>query len=157
MRTAAARTPSSQSDGEHDLPLHRGAKEWNKFAPKTLKQILIRSTNVLGLQPRSPKNLMRLTGEMICDNFQIIRCFDFLNHIDNMRPFAEVAFEPQGRGYFEPAIWRVGLTALTLLTTSAWPRTSFPCAAMWPASEKEVSRHIILGLKDMAGVCPPAS
>ena len=44
------------------------AKEWNKFAPKTLKQILIRSTNVLGYSPQ-PKNLMRLTGEMICDNF----------------------------------------------------------------------------------------
>lgn len=41
---------------------------------------------------------MRLTGEMICDNFQIIRCFDFLNHIDNMRPFAEVALSRQGRG-----------------------------------------------------------
>lgn len=41
------------------------AKEWNKFAPKTLKQILIRSTNVLGYSPQ-PKNLMRLTGEMIC-------------------------------------------------------------------------------------------
>lgn len=32
----------------------------------------------------------------------------------------------------------------------------FRVRAMWPGmSEKEVSRHIILGLKDMAGVCPP--
>lgn len=81
------------------------AKEWNKFAPKTLKQILIRSTNVLGYSPQ-PKNLMRLTGEMICDNFQIIRCFDFLNHIDNMRPFAEVALSRRDV-VFEPGHFHV--------------------------------------------------
>ena len=28
------------------------AREWNEFAPKTLKQILIRSTNVLGYKPQ---------------------------------------------------------------------------------------------------------
>lgn len=55
---------------EYDLPFTE-AKEWNKFAPKTLKRILIRSTNA-GYSPQP--NLMRLTGEMICDNFQIIRC-----------------------------------------------------------------------------------
>ena len=57
---------------------------------------------MLGYSPQ-PKNLMRLTGEMICDNFQIIRCFDFLNHIDNMRPFAEVALSRRDV-VFEPAI-----------------------------------------------------
>lgn len=31
------------------------AAEWNKFAPKTLKQILIRSTNVLGYKPQPPQ------------------------------------------------------------------------------------------------------
>ncbi|MEI3479339.1 MAG: hypothetical protein V8Q84_09860 [Bilophila sp.] len=32
------------------------ALEWNKFAPKTLKQILIRSTNVLGYTPAAEKS-----------------------------------------------------------------------------------------------------
>ena len=55
------------------------AHEWNVFAPRTLKQILIRSTNVLGYKPQ-PQNLMRRTGEMICEEYDVIRCFDFLNH-----------------------------------------------------------------------------
>ena len=62
------------------------AEEWNKFAPNTLKQLLIRSTNVLGYKPQ-PKNVMRRTGEMICEHYDVVRCFDFLNHIENMRPF----------------------------------------------------------------------
>ena len=130
------------------------AKEWNKFAPKTLKQILIRSTNVLGYSPQ-PKNLMRLTGEMICDNFQIIRCFDFLNHIDNMRPFAEVALSRRDV-VFEPAIsmsWANGFDVDHYLGVAE--NVLSVCGDVAGMSEKEVSRHIILGLKDMAGVCPP--
>ncbi len=130
------------------------AKEWNKFAPKTLKQILIRSTNVLGYSPQ-PKNLMRLTGEMICDNFQIIRCFDFLNHIDNMRPFAEVALSRRDV-VFEPAIsmsWANGFDVAHYLGVAE--NVLSVCGDVAGMSEKEVSRHIILGLKDMAGVCPP--
>ena len=49
------------------------AQAWNQFAPQTLKQILVRSTNVLGYSPQ-PKNLMRITGEMICDNYISIIC-----------------------------------------------------------------------------------
>lgn len=45
------------------------AKEWNRFAPKTLKQLLVRSTNVLGYTPQ-PRNLMLKTGEMICDTIR---------------------------------------------------------------------------------------
>ena len=59
------------------------AREWNAFAPKTLKQLLVRSTNVLGYSPQ-PKNLMRLTGEMICEHYDVVRCFDFLNEAENM-------------------------------------------------------------------------
>ena len=78
------------------------AAAWNRFAPNTLKQILVRSTNVLGYKPQ-PKNVMRLTGEMINEHYEVIRCFDFLNHIENMRPFAEVALSST-KNIFEPAI-----------------------------------------------------
>ena len=130
------------------------AKEWNKFAPKTLKQILIRSTNVLGYSPQ-PKNLMRLTGEMICDNFQIIRCFDFLNHVENMRPIAEVVMDRKDV-VFQPAIslsWAKGFDVNHYLGVTE--NILRMMADIMGADEKAAARSIILGLKDMAGVCPP--
>ena len=130
------------------------AQAWNQFAPKTLKQILVRSTNVLGYSPQ-PKNLMRITGEMICDNYQIIRCFDFLNHIDNMRPLAEVVMSRRDV-VFEPAIslsWAAGFTVEHYLSVAEnILRMNAEVAGL---SEGATSRQIILGLKDMAGVCPP--
>ncbi|TWI70290.1 pyruvate carboxylase [Desulfobotulus alkaliphilus] len=131
------------------------ADEWNDFAPDTLKQILIRSTNVLGYKPQ-PKNLMQTTGEMICENYDVIRCFDFLNHIENMRPFAEVVL-PKKYKIFQPAISMshargfdadhyLGVTEEILAMV----------ADVAGVSLEEASRIIILGLKDMAGVCPPA-
>ncbi|MDR2422214.1 MAG: ATP-grasp domain-containing protein, partial [Deltaproteobacteria bacterium] len=54
------------------------AAAWNQFAPKTQKQILVRSTNILGYKPQ-PAILMSRTTEIICQHFQVIRCFDFLN------------------------------------------------------------------------------
>ena len=130
------------------------AAEWNRFAPKTNKQILIRSTNVLGYKPQ-PKNLMRLTGEMICDHYHVIRCFDFLNHVDNMRPFAEVALDRKDR-IFQPAIsltpgrgfdieHYVGVAEAMLKM----------CAETSGLTVTQVASEIILGLKDMAGNCPP--
>ena len=134
-------------------PFTEGA-EWNRFAPKTLKQILIRSTNVLGYKPQ-PRNLMRMTGEMICDHHHIIRCFDFLNHVENMRPFAEVAMNRKDV-IFEPALsmsWAKGFDVPHYLeVTEAILRMVGNVAGMSP---EEASRNIILGLKDMAGVCPP--
>lgn len=136
------------------------AAEWNSFAPKTLKQILIRSTNVLGYKPQ-PKNLMRLTGEMICQHYDVIRCFDFLNHVENMRPFAEVVLAHGKDGnVFEPAI---------SLSWSPYRQRFFTvehymgvaeaivnmCAQVAGVSARQVEKRIILGLKDMAGVCPP--
>jgi len=130
------------------------AEQWNRVAPKTLKQILIRSTNVLGYKPQ-PRNLMRLTGEMICDHYQIIRCFDFLNHVDNMRPFAEVALSRK-EVVFEPAIslsWAKGFDVDHYIgVTSAILRMVGEVAGV---GESKASELIILGLKDMAGVCPP--
>jgi Pyruvate carboxylase len=130
------------------------AKEWNRFAPKTLKQLLVRSTNVLGYTPQ-PRNLMLKTGEMICDHYQVVRCFDFLNHVENMRPIAEVVMDRKDV-IFQPAIsmsWAKGFDVKHYLgVTEAMLRM---VGDIMGASPKEASRHIILGLKDMAGVCPP--
>ncbi len=130
------------------------ADEWNAFAPKTLKQLLVRSTNVLGYSPQ-PKNLMHKTAEMICDHYDVMRCFDFLNDIDNMAPLAEVVlnrrdviFEPtlsisvaQGfdiNHYLGVTEYILGVVAKTL-----------------GISTQKASKEIILGLKDMAGICSP--
>jgi pyruvate carboxylase len=130
------------------------AKAWNRAAPKTMKQILIRSTHVLGYKPQ-PKNLMRATAEKICEDYHIIRCFDFLNHIDNMRPFAEVALHTRGV-VFEPAIslsMGAGFSVDHYLgVTDDIIRQAGQILGI---GSHEASREIILGLKDMAGVCPP--
>jgi len=130
------------------------AAEWNKFAPRTLKQILIRSTNVLGYKPQ-PKNLMQLTGEMICEHYEVIRCFDFLNHVENMRPFAEVVLSSD-KHLWEPAIslsWAKGFDVKRYLEVTE--EILAMCADVAGVSKKKVQQRIILGLKDMAGVCPP--
>lgn len=130
------------------------AAAWNRFAPKTLKQILIRSTNVLGYKPQ-PKNLMRLTGEMICDHYQIIRCFDFLNHVENMRPFAEVVMN-RSNVVFQPSLsmsWAKGFDVQHYLNVTE--EVLRMCADVAGMSVNQTSEIITLGLKDMAGVCPP--
>ena len=130
------------------------AVAWNRFAPKTFKQILVRSTNVLGYTPQ-PKNLMQLTGELICDNFQVVRCFDFLNHAENMKPFASVIMSRKNV-IFEPALslsWAKGFDVEHYI--QAAEHILHMCAQASGLSEQDVSGQIILGLKDMAGVCPP--
>jgi pyruvate carboxylase len=134
-------------------PFHE-AKEWNRFAPKTLKQILVRSTNVLGYAPQ-PKNLMHITGEMICDHYQVVRCFDFLNHVENMRPLAEVVMNRKDV-VFEPAIslsWAKGFDVPHYLGVTE--HILAMTANILGIDSKQAAKHIILGLKDMAGVCPP--
>ena len=130
------------------------AAQWKEFAPRTLKQILIRSTNILGYKPQ-PRNLMRKTGEMICDHYDIIRCFDFLNHIENMRPFAEVAMASK-TNIFEPAIslsFAKGFDIKHYLSvTDEIVRMITDVSGL---KKKQAIRTMILGLKDMAGVCPP--
>ncbi len=132
------------------------AHEWNVFAPRSLKQILIRSTNVLGYKPQ-PRNLMRRTGEMICEEYDVIRCFDFLNHTENMLPFAEVALSKENKGnIWQPAIslsWAKGFTVEHYVgVADELIRMSAKAAGTTP---KKVQKMIILGLKDMGGVCPP--
>ena len=130
------------------------AAEWNRFAPKTLKQLLIRSTNVLGYKPQ-PRNLMRLTGEMICEHYDVIRCFDFLNHIDNMYPFAEVALSRPGV-IFEPAIsfsYAKGFDVQHYL--GVLEAILEQVAKAGGMTKAKAAKSIILCLKDMAGMCPP--
>ena len=130
------------------------ARVWNQFAPMTPKQILIRSTNLLGYKPQ-PKNLMQLTGEAICRDYDIIRCFDFLNHVDNMRPFAEVVLNSK-QNVFQPAVslsWAKGFSVNHYLgVVDAIVQQAADVAGV---STLKAESLIILGLKDMAGVCPP--
>ncbi|MGM0453273.1 MAG: pyruvate carboxylase [Thermodesulfobacteriota bacterium] len=130
------------------------AEEWNRFAPNTLKQILIRSTNVLGYKPQ-PRSLMRKTGEMICAHYDVIRCFDFLNHTENMQPFAEIVLDSPGN-IFEPALslsYARGFdVAHYMALTDEIIRMTASVAGV---GKDQAARMIILGLKDMAGVCPP--
>ncbi len=130
------------------------AKEMNRIAPKTMKQILIRSTNVLGYRPQ-PRNLMYATAEKICEEFHVIRSFDFLNHIENMRPFAEVILHTPSV-VFQPSLslsYGRGFTVGHYLdvTREILQQT----AQILGKDLVEASRNIILGLKDMAGNCPP--
>ncbi|MDR1776914.1 MAG: pyruvate carboxylase [Desulfovibrio sp.] len=130
------------------------AREWNSFAPKTLKQLLVRSTNVLGYTPQ-PRNLMRVTGEMICDCYHVVRCFDFLNHMENMLPIAEVVLSRRDV-IFQPAISLSYAESFSvghyLDVAEAVVRMT---AGIMGVDPKKASRHIMLGLKDMAGACPP--
>ncbi len=130
------------------------AQAWNRFAPKTLKQILVRSTNVLGYTPQ-PRNLMQMTCEMICEHYHIIRCFDFLNHIENMRPLAEVVLN-RNDVVFEPALslsWSKGFDVAHYLGVTEHILTM--TSQVLGISADAASAQIILGLKDMAGMCPP--
>ncbi|RJX30369.1 MAG: pyruvate carboxylase [Oxalobacter sp.] len=130
------------------------ARELNRVAPKTLKQILVRSTNVLGYRPQ-PRNLMRATAEKICEEFHVIRSFDFLNHIENMKPFAEVVLSHKGV-IFEPSLslsYGRGFTVEHYLKVTE--EILRQTAEILGSNLNEASRNIILGLKDMAGNCPP--
>ncbi|MDR1165808.1 MAG: pyruvate carboxylase [Deltaproteobacteria bacterium] len=130
------------------------AKEWNDFAPKTHKQILVRSTNILGYKPQ-PASLMRLTGETICRYFSVVRCFDFLNHAPNMAPLAEVVLSDRSV-LFEPAIslsYGHGFDVAHYLGVASSLLET--CAKAAGVSLAKISKIICLGLKDMAGVCPP--
>ncbi len=134
-------------------PFHE-AKEWNCFAPNTAKQILIRSTNLLGYKPQTQK-LMQMTGEMICEDYEVIRCFDFLNHIENMRPIAEVIMNHPANT-FEPAI---SLSWTKKFDIDHYLGVTEEIIAMVTdvsgLQKSDALKNFSLGLKDMAGVCPP--
>ncbi len=130
------------------------ANRWNIFAPKTNKQLLLRSTNGLGYVPQ-PKNVMRKTAEMISENYNIIRCFDFLNDIDNMLPLAEIFLDRKDI-IFEPALSisvAKGFDVQHYLQVTDYILDTV--GKVLGISKKKASKEIILGLKDMAGVCSP--
>jgi pyruvate carboxylase len=130
------------------------AEEWNTFAPNTQKMILIRSTNILGYAPQA-REVMERTGRMIIKDYHVIRCFDFLNHIDNMVPFAEIVLQAENR-IFEPAIslsWAEGFTIEHYL--SVLNDILSMVGRILGCDEAGASKQIIFCLKDMAGVCPP--
>ncbi|MDL1973664.1 MAG: pyruvate carboxylase [Deltaproteobacteria bacterium] len=130
------------------------AADWNKFAPNTQKLILIRSTNVLGYAPQG-REIMRRTGEMIAKHYHVIRCFDFLNHIENMAPFAEIALKAENR-IFQPAIslsWAQGFDVPHYL--GVLEDILSMTGRILECENDEASKKIIFCLKDMAGVCPP--
>ena len=136
------------------------AREWRQLAPRTLQQVLVRSTNLLGYKPQG-RALMQKMAARLCELYDIIRCFDFLNYAPNMAPLAEVIL-PLDDVIFEPAI------SLSVIGTGAGARYSLRhylevaesilkmCAQAAGCSVEQAAERIILGLKDMAGVCPPA-
>ncbi|MBW2568842.1 MAG: pyruvate carboxylase [Deltaproteobacteria bacterium] len=130
------------------------AADWNEFAPNTQKLILIRSTNVLGYAPQC-REVMKRTGEMIVKHYHVIRCFDFLNHIENMAPFAEIVLKTENR-IFQPAIslsWAQGFDVPHYL--GVLDDILSMVGRILECNKDKASREIILCLKDMAGVCPP--
>ncbi|MDR1395564.1 MAG: ATP-grasp domain-containing protein, partial [Deltaproteobacteria bacterium] len=127
---------------------------WNQFAPKSMKQILIRSTNILGYKPM-PALLMQKTAELICQHFHVVRCFDFLNHAANMAPIAKVVLSNPGI-LFEPALsLSIGPGFTVRHYTEAAQAVLEMCARVSGLPKNEIPRHVSLGLKDMAGFCPP--
>jgi pyruvate carboxylase len=130
------------------------ARVWNQFAPLTSKQILVRSTNLLGYKPQ-PKNLMQLTSEAICEQHDIVRCFDFLNDIRNMRPLAEVVLNSRSN-VWQPAVslsWSKDFDVNHYL--GVVEQIVQQAADVTGETVTKARSRFILGLKDMAGVCPP--
>jgi pyruvate carboxylase len=132
----------------------REAGQWNCFAPYTPKMILVRSTNLLGYAPQS-RAVMERTVRKIIKHFQVVRCFDFLNHIENMTPLAEIVLA-QERNIFAPAIsfsWAEGFDAPHYL--GVLEEILDLVGRVLGISRAAAAREIILVIKDMAGVAPP--
>jgi len=134
-------------------PWHEAA-EWNRFAPHTPKLILTRSTNLLGYAPQC-RGVMQRTVRTIIQHFHVVRCFDFLNHIENMAPLAEIVLQSQ-RNVFAPAIsfsWAEGFTIAHY--SAVLDEILGMVGGILGCSRSQAAREIILVIKDMAGVAPP--
>ena len=131
------------------------AREWNSFAPKTLKQLLVRSTNVLGLHAAAPQPHASDRGNDLRSLLRgaLLRLPQPCGK--TCGPIAEVVMDRRDV-VFEPAIslsWAKGFDVEHYLgVTESFLRMMGDIMGKSPS---EASRHIILGLKDMAGVCPP--
>lgn len=120
-------------------------RAWKDTLRHTMTQTLIRSTNAFGYRAY-PKNVLRKTVEAFLPTIDVWRCFDFLNHIENMVPVGETVLA--GGKIFQPAIsytesddttdeYYLGVTARILQLFGG-------------------EKNVILAIKDMAGVGSPA-
>ena len=131
------------------------AAEWRQLAPNSLQQVLVRSTNLLGYKPQG-RMMMQKMGARLCELYDIIRCFDFLNCAANMLPLAEVVLQ-RTDVVFEPTLSLsvVGERYSVEHYLEAAQQIIAMCAKAARRPESEVPQFIILGLKDMAGMCSP--
>ena len=98
---------------------------------------------------------MRRAGKMICEHYDVLRCFDFLNHIENMRPFAEMALA-SSKNIWEPAISLSFAKDFDVPHYLGVVREIIDMnAEVLGCSRDAAEKTFILGLKDMAGSCPP--
>jgi len=107
--------------------------------PNVLLQTLVRETSLWGYRPY-PKNIIEYAVSRV--DIDVWRCFSFLNDVRNMRTVAEVVI---GRGkIFEPTI---SFTDANWTTDSYYLGVVDDIISLCGGTE-----HIILAIKDMAGV-----
>jgi len=110
--------------------------------PNVLLQTLIRETNLWGYRPYS-KNVIEYVVERV--DIDVWRCFSFLNDVRNMKTVAEVVMKRDK--LFEPAI---SFTQADWTTNEYYLRVTKDIVKLCGGHE-----HIILCIKDMAGVGSP--
>ena len=120
-------------------------RAWKARLTHTMTQTLIRSTNVWGYRAY-PANVIKRTVESFLPTIDVWRCFDFLNHIPNMIPAGEAVLK--GGRIFQPAI---SYTWSPEATDDYYLKVSQEIVETFGGP-----RAIILAIKDMAGVAPPA-
>lgn len=113
--------------------------------PDTLTQTLIRSTNLWGYR-MYPRNVVKLSVRAFLPLVDIWRCFDFLNYVPNMIPIAEEVLK--GGKIFEPAI---SFTESPECTDAYYMRVTEELVSLCGGTD-----HIVLCIKDMAGVASPS-
>lgn len=107
--------------------------------PNVLLQTLVRETSLWGYRPY-PKNIIEYV--VACVDIDVWRCFSFLNDIRNMKTIAEIIMK-RGK-IFEPTI---------SFTDADWATDTYYLGVV----DEIISlcggtKHIILAIKDMAGV-----
>lgn len=120
------------------------AAAWKKALGNTKTQTLVRSTNVWGYRAY-PQNVIRESVKAFVPTIDVWRCFDFLNHVPNMRPLAEEV--QKGGKLFSPAI---SFTMSEECTNEYYLSVAKEMITLC-GGEKET----ILTIKDMAGVGSP--
>ncbi len=120
-------------------------RAWKAILRHTMTQTLIRSTNAFGYRAY-PKNVLRKTVEAFLPTIDVWRCFDFLNHIENMVPVGETVLA--GGRIFEPAI---SYTESADTTDEYYLGVTQRILDLFGGPQS-----VILAIKDMAGVGSPA-